>query len=159
MYVLYSSIVCLINHWNYCRWGPWAENELIFDSFRILEACRIYMLNGDNVKKIKISFLSNICLTVPLLYCYQCFTWNIGSIRCYNIKYLALMYKGTIRSIKGWFLSLLRYFHSAYVLYASIKCLKETEIISFSTRRLQPQEFQRFTRQTMEAYRTYADWG
>ena len=35
--------------------------------------------------------------------------------------------------------------------------LKRTEIISFSTRRLQPQEFQRFTRQTMEAYRTYAD--
>ena len=77
-------------------------------------------------------------------------------ISAFSMSQTSVNVQGNNTVDKG-LLPLLRYFHSAYVLYASIKCLKEAEINSFSTQRLQPQEFQRFTRQTMEAYRTYAD--
>ena len=65
--------------------------------------------------------------------------------------------QGTIRSKMAEFAPLLRYFRSAYALYASFKCLAGTQISSFLTLQPQSSEIRLFSRQTMEAYRTYAD--
>ena len=65
------------------------------------------------------------------------------------------MYQGTIRSKMAEFAPLLRYFRSAYALYASFKCLAGTQISSFLTLQPQSSEIRLFSRQTMEAYRTY----
>ena len=53
------------------------------------------------------------------------------------------------------FAPLLRYFHSAYSLYASFKCLAGPQISSLLTLRPQPSKIRLFSRQTMEAYWTY----
>ena len=60
--------------------------------------------------------------------------------------------QGTIRSKMAEFVSLLCYFRSAYVLYASFKCLTGAQISSFLTLRPQPSEIRLFSRQTMAAY-------
>ena len=65
---------------------------------------------------------------------------------------LVLVYKGAIRSKMAEFVPLLCYFHSAYALYASFKCLAGTQISSFLTLRPQPSEIRLFSRQTMAAY-------
>ena len=74
-----------------------------------------------------------------------------------EIRIVASVYQGTIRSKMAEFAPLLRYFRSAYALYASFKCLAGTQISSFLTLQPQSSEIRLFSRQTMEAYRTYAD--
>ena len=65
--------------------------------------------------------------------------------------------QGTTRSEMSEFALLRRYFRSAYVQYASFKCLAGAQIELFLILRPQPSEFRLFSRQTMEAYWTYAD--
>ena len=72
---------------------------------------------------------------------------NIGSVGV----------QGTTRSEMSEFARLHRYFRSAYIQYASFKCLAGAQIGRFLTLRPQPLKFRLFSRQTMEAYWTYAD--
>ena len=69
-----------------------------------------------------------------------------------EIRIVASVYQGTIRSKMAEFAPLLRYFRSAYVLYASFKRLAGTQISSSLTLRPQPSEIRLFSRRTMEAY-------
>ena len=70
---------------------------------------------------------------------------------------ISVSVQGTIRSETSEFVFPHRYFHSAYALYASFKYLAGTQIGQFLTLRPQPWKFRLFSRQTIEAYWTYAD--
>ena len=75
----------------------------------------------------------------------------------FSYMYVSVSIQGAIRSKMTEFASLLRYFRSAYVRYASFKCLAEAQISLFLTLRPQPSKIRLFLRQTIEAYWTYAD--